>query len=707
MRPPFSLARIAPFLAGLWIAPLVAAEDENSLYFADLPTVYSVSRMPQALSEAPGFVTLIDRDTIRASGARSIADLLRLVPGFQVTARNQDAPRVTYHGLSDEDFSPRLQVLVDGRSQYSPLFLGGVNWNLMPVALEDIERIEVIRGTNAAAYGTNAFMGVVNIISVDASQVRGFTTSVSHGNQGVRDEFLRWGGQIGPAALRLSYRHQMDEGVRFVPQTPDNPDHIANSQKNRLFDLRADLPLGERDELQLGLGQVEAVLDTGRSDAMLENPPRQTLQYSRYAQINWRRNLGNGEELQLRYYRTEEKLKDRVRSELELSPGELAQLKQLSQFLFGRPLVGQPYMEEDTGGSSTRDELELQHSFAPHDTTRLVWGLGSRRDRVDAPLYYQGQGTVRRDVQRLFANLEWRPDTRWLLNLGGSFENDSLSGRHLSPRISLSYHLSPEHTLRAGMARAYRTPSTYDDSGHLRYGLANLPELYQSRYLADGQVAAERLNSYELGYYGEFRAQRLSLDLRAFREVIPNRIQTVERALPADQCNQWPLDPGCGEADYAVNAEHVDIRGLEYQLRWQPLEGTRIILNQAAVRIHARLRDDFETSYSDTYLARIGSHTRASAPQLSSALMLMQKLPLGMEFSLTATHVGRLQWTRNSVDQLPAYTRVDWRLAWPFKLGPSRGEIAYTAQSANGDHLEFKNTRLVEPRHWLSLRFDL
>ncbi len=87
--------------------------------------------------------------------------------------------------------------------------------------------------------------------------------------------------------------------------------------------------------------------------------------------------------------------------------------------------------------------------------------------------------------------------------------------------------------------------------------------------------------------------------------------------------------------------------------------------------------------------------------------MLMQKLPLGMEFSLTATHVGRLQWTRNSADQLPAYTRVDWRLAWPFKLGPSRGEIAYTAQSANGDHLEFKNTRLVEPRHWLSLRFDL
>lgn len=706
------MRRLALLAASLW-ATQAPAQDE-ALFFSDMPTVFTVSRMPQALSEAPGFVTLIDRDTIRASGVRSISDLLRLVPGFQVTARNLDAPRVTYHGLSDEDYSPRLQVLVDGRSQYSPLFLGGVNWNLMPVALEDIERIEVVRGTNAAAYGTNAFMGVINIITVDASQARGFTTSVNHGDQGVRDEFLRWGGQLGPASVRLSYRHQADNGIRFIPQSEDDARHIANAQKNRLFDLRADLPLTDRDELQLGFGHVEMNLETGRADQLPENPPRQSLQYSQYAQLNWRRNLGDGNELQIRYYRTQEKLKDRVRSALPLSPAETAMLNLFTQMQFGKTFPSDPYFDENVGGHSTRDELELQHTLAPTSSTRLVWGLSTRWDKVSAPLYYHARSEVQRDVQRAFGNLEWRPDEKWLLNLGGSFEQDSLSGEHFSPRLSLSHHLSPAHTLRAGVARAWRTPSTYDQTGQLRYGIANYPDFYLVDYLASSKVVAERLNSYELGYYGELKDWRLSLDLRAFREVIPNRIQLVERNLQAPNCNHWPAEAPppvflafpCGGADYAVNAEHLDIRGLEYQLRWQPWEKTRLILNQAATRIHSRLLD-FDTTNSGDNLTRIQDHSRTSSPLLSTTLMLMQKLPLGMDLAITASHVGEMKWTRNNNGLLPAYNRVDWRLAYPFKLGPTRGELAYTAQSANSSHLEYKNSRRIDPRHWLSLRFDL
>jgi len=183
---------------------------EEDLYFGSLPVVATVSRLPQPLRDAPGSVTVIDREMIRASGARGISDLLRLVPGFQVTPLNTEAPRVVYHGLSDEEYSPRVQVLIDGRSQYSPLFRGGVNWNTLPVAIEDIERIEVVRGSNSAAFGSNAFLGVINIITQDASQARGASFGVNHGNQGVRDERVRLGGQVAGADVRLTVRQQSD-----------------------------------------------------------------------------------------------------------------------------------------------------------------------------------------------------------------------------------------------------------------------------------------------------------------------------------------------------------------------------------------------------------------------------------------------------------------------------------------------------------------
>ena len=122
---------------------LVAADE--SVYFSELPVVASVSRLPQRLADAPTAVTVIDRDMIKASGVRDLNDVFRLVPGFQTYPHTTEPARVSYHGLNDEDYSPRVQVLIDGRSMYSPLFGNGVNWATIPVALDDIERIEVVR----------------------------------------------------------------------------------------------------------------------------------------------------------------------------------------------------------------------------------------------------------------------------------------------------------------------------------------------------------------------------------------------------------------------------------------------------------------------------------------------------------------------------------------------------------------------------------
>jgi iron complex outermembrane receptor protein len=142
----------------------------EDVYFTDIPVVLSVTRLAQPKSDAPAAITVIDRSTIEASGIREIPELMRLVPGFQVGHDYGDvlAPEqtpVTYLGYSDQ-FSRKMQVLVDGRSVYDPMY-GGVRWSELGLLLDDIDRIEVIRGPNAASYGSNAFLGVINIITRD------------------------------------------------------------------------------------------------------------------------------------------------------------------------------------------------------------------------------------------------------------------------------------------------------------------------------------------------------------------------------------------------------------------------------------------------------------------------------------------------------------------------------------------------------------
>lgn len=666
----------------------VAAAADEDLYFSSLPVVATVSRLPQALADAPGSVTVIDREMIKASGARSISDLLRLVPGFQVAPTNTDSPRVTYHGLSDDDFSNRVQVLVDGRSLYSQLFQGGVNWNLMPVALEDIDRIEVLRGSNSAAYGSNAFLGVVNIITLEASQARGMMVSASHGNQGVRDATLRWGGKIGPGDFRLTYQQRDDDGIT------DRNDW-RDGFGSRLLDLRSDFALTDRDELQFSVGHAESHIVTGRIAKPCD--PLHDFEYSsNYAQIGWHRTLAPDEELSLRYSHTDDWASD---AHSELCEG----------FLFN----------VNYGGRAARDDLEFQHTFSPWRDARLVWGIGNQTDSVRGPLWFYGNHFVGREVRRLFGNFEWRPAASWLFNFGGMWERESLSGTTFSPRVSASYHLTPEHTLRLGVTQAYRTPSVFDLRGDWRsspYALAgNLPlpfspgAVYDRQFLADPALRPEKLYSYELGYLADLKAQRVSLDVRAFHEYIPNRILMVSRNLVQPACDQLPVPDKtnpCGEADYSVNAQRAKIYGIEYQWRWQPFDDTRLLFNQSIIHIEASL-NSFDSTIGEDIKQRIANHAQSSAPRRSSSFMLMQRLPLGLEFAGTYHFVGKMQWTRNTKQEVPPYRRLDLRLAYPFRVGNSRGELAYVMQSANGEHAEFKFDRIFSERQWLTLRLDL
>ncbi|MEQ1662721.1 MAG: TonB-dependent receptor plug domain-containing protein, partial [Thiobacillus sp.] len=174
---------VSLFVGSLLAAHAVQAAVTEADFLDDLPVVLSASRLSQPVSDAPAAVSVIDQDMIRASGFRDIPDLLRLVPGFSVAYTRDNSWAVGYHGLADA-FSRRFQVLVDGRSIYNPAF-GSVNWSELPLVIDDIERIEVVRGPNAATYGANAFFAVINIITKHASQTPGVFASLQAGEQGM------------------------------------------------------------------------------------------------------------------------------------------------------------------------------------------------------------------------------------------------------------------------------------------------------------------------------------------------------------------------------------------------------------------------------------------------------------------------------------------------------------------------------------------
>lgn len=230
-------------------APL--AEDG---YLGELPVVLSVTRLAQSLADTPGAVTVLDRDMIRRTGARRVSELLRFVPGFIVSGWNGANPISQYHTKLDEE-GRRLQVFIDGRSVYSSLYLGDTHRGLDAVVMEDIDRIEVLRGSNSAAYGANAFLGVINIITRNSADTRGTLLSGSAGSWGVGDYTMRHGWGDDDRSFRLSASQRSDDGYKQKQVLPLDYSGVNNGTMLRQATFRTDIRLGGGDELQPVGGQ--------------------------------------------------------------------------------------------------------------------------------------------------------------------------------------------------------------------------------------------------------------------------------------------------------------------------------------------------------------------------------------------------------------------------------------------------------------------
>jgi len=602
----------------------------ESDFLGELPTVLSVSRLAQTLPETPGAVTLLDREFIRMSGARDVVDLLRLVPGFQTSSSfHTDVPSATYHGHIS-DWANRIQVLVDGRSVYSGLLAGssGTGWHTL--ALDDIERIEILRGSNSATYGARAFLGVVSIVSRDARETLGLAGSVTRGENGVSDQSMRYGWHLGDAHFRLSADALNANGLEG---------EVSGNHTERV-NLVGHFPLEHGADLQLRAGATALYAGRGELNNIGGNPARRWASGARYVQADWSRPINGDQDLHIAYAHTENFQVDRF------------------PFLTPSPYYGGII---DASGTEVVDNLSIQHGLRLSPELRMAWGGEWRHEDVQAAPLYDGTRHMESYSTRLFGSAEWRMAPGWLLNLGGLLESTNADGDTFTPRAMVNWELAPAHTLRAGVSSAFRTPSTFEKFARVRFfdAQGQHPTPYQILNL--GTVGPERLIARELGYHYGGAAGALQTDVRLYQEQVTDGILESED----------PSSPFFTPQTYR-NSQNYNIQGLEWQLQWQASPATRIYLTQSW------------TDMVDVRAAGVRSlfRTAHSAPRYGASLALMHHFADGWSASLTHQQADDMALLSISDNPwLASMQRTDLRLARQLRLGGKRVELAATVQN--------------------------
>ena len=632
--------------------PLLSEQD----YLDEMPIVLSATRLAQPLSETPVAMTIIDRQMIDASGARAITDLFRLVPGVVVGYDNGNRPVVSIHGMTDV-FSRRIQVLIDGRSVYIPTY-GGVPWSDLGLALEDIERIEVIRGPNAVTYGANSFLGIISIITRGARDDPGTQVKLNAGTHSIRDGVVRTSDSIGNLDYRVTFGYRQDDGF----------EERYDRQQHKYVTTVLDYHLGKAGDIEARLGYDGGINEKGTSGSD-RNGTRDQGTISRFEQIRWRRDLGKGDNISLQLYHNYHESDEQYTTlPLTISPPMLPPF--ILQFPINNDVTGERY------------DLELQNTMGITRDLRSVWGLGWRLDKVVAPGFLGSATALDNRLWRVFANVEWRATPSLLFNVGTMWENDDITGSNTSPRIALNYQVTPRQTLRASISRATRNPVLVEEMGNSRVCSDSACTVYNQAILSSGGLKPEKMLSREIGY-SVTSGGNISLDIRAYRDKLSGLIEGYERPYAADLIDS--------EVDDFRNIGNAVIYGIETQFSYRPSFKDRILLGYAYTRIE---------SDNNEYVN--------SAPKDSGSLLVIHALPKNYQASLGFYYVGTMAFL--DANRAKPVRRLDLRFARPYMTSKTEGNIALVFQNILDDYNEYypisKRKNVFDTRVYLSFSFN-
>ncbi len=562
-----------------------AAPDLTQLSIEELMNVpvVSATKQTQRLSDTASAVFVITQDDIRRSGVTSIPEALRLAPGVQVARISANKWAISIRGFNGR-YANKLLVLVDGRSIYTPTF-AGVYWEIQDLLLEDIERIEVIRGPGASLWGANAVNGVINILTKAAVDT-GNLVSVTAGSPEHTIVGVRHSGSLGDGAHYRVYGKYLDQGGLSDLQGRDAEDdwHLGSGG------FRLDWAPSGRDSvtLQGGLydGSMQQNLLVPAFTPPYQQLARDTVQDSGgNLQGRWEHTFSATSNLDLKFYYQRERHADA---------------------LLGLVL--------DTF------DLDFQHTFALSERHAVIWGLGYRnyQDRYQtAELGVITPSTLDYDLFSAFFQDQIALIPKTLdLTLGARLEHNDFTGWEFQPNARLLWMPHPQHRLWAAVSRAVRTPSRADDG--IALGVLAIPPGTPENPLplpgllvfqGHPDFGSETLIAYEVGYR-TWPSERLSLDLTAFYNDYDDLRAIAIRNDLATLADGYVRVPGL-----FVNASEGQAYGFEVAINWQAEDWWRLQLAYSYLRADLKNKPGYFNTIS---VVRDGSQPRHQVSLRSS-----------------------------------------------------------------------------------------
>jgi len=657
----------------------VSAKDSSDIYFfeQEIPIVLSATRLAQPQNEAPAAVSIIDRELIKLSGAKSIPELFRLVPGMHVGYFRGNYPVVAYQGLASEH-PQGVQVLIDGRSVYSPLF-GGVDWANLPLVIEDIERIEVIRGANGSSFGSNAFQSVINITTSHAVQTTGFQVKSTLGERNYHRSLLRVGYDLDDLNIRVSASHIDDGGYG------DNYD----DSRQDIFNTRIDYQATANDTLQLSIGVVNTLRQAKNpSDTPDPFDPARQVEGANYsAHLKWEHLTRDHQQFTTQFSYTQQSSKDKVRS----------------IFDSGIPGINDVITQLDYSQYYDRYDIEFEHQFKATDGVRVSWGLGSRNDRVRIPLWIGSNKKFDNSLQRLFSNIEWQPLDKIIINFGALWEHNQVSGDDLSPRVAINYLVSSHHSFRLSASRATRVPVLAEERFHADLTLepVAIPGLLLTLPAgrSTGGLDAETVDSYELGYHGLFFRNSLTVDVKLFRNEYDKLIDTSDIDTPIYiTLNGAPFPPFTIDAGNEIkafdNLHYANINGYEIELNYRPDKNNLLHIGYAYNHVNVG-----QLSNNDII------NTQRSVPKDIFNMLLAHTFDDGLWISTALYYTGSMEYLDSGNPQGPM-RRLDLNIGQAIKLAQGHNvEINLSLQLALDKNKDFLRQFNLDNRAFIEANY--
>jgi iron complex outermembrane receptor protein len=639
LRFPLIVAAAFPLCAGANAPDPEPLEGLKRLSFEELMNVEvtSVSRREEVLRDAAGAVAVLTPENLRRSGAETIPDALRLVPGMHVGEQTASSWTVSARGFSSIT-SEKLLVLSDTRSIYTPLF-SGVQWDAQDYLIEDIDRIEVIRGPGAALWGSNAVNGVINITTRSARDTHGAFVEAGAGTFDRAWVEGRYGGETtGGVHYRVFGKYlDRDETEHGIADTDDEwrLGHVGfrtdwDGSTGNAFTVQGDAYSSDVGKLQpsitiIGRDNPSGELDTQVSGGNLL--------------ARWQHSTGENSDVQLRAYY------DYTRRD------DPSFLDTLHTF-----------------------DLDFQQRLAELARHEILWGasyrLTSNRNRSGGLFAVEPEDSD----DQLFSGFiqdQMKLGDSVHLTIGTKLENNDFSGFEVQPSIRVAWSPRESRTLWGAVSRAVRVPTRLERDIAIEITPPGANPV--GRLLGSKDFAAERLIAYEAGYRWQ-PAKKLSLDLALFYNDY-DRLASLEFGTPFIGPDGRVVVPIVNE-----NLTAGYTRGAELLAEWSPIDIWHLALSYTHL--------DMSLTPSGADLNR-GEWIEGATPR--SMAGLRSWLTLGERFEFDGQY--RRQSRIRSIPQVDSgegiagYAELDLRLGWHLS---DHWQLALVGENLlHHEHVEF------------------